>query len=82
MGRGFTGSMIAPRSVVRVGDDLLMACPICTQLDRDERLLEEAVEEIRETRRYALSEEKRAAVEAEELMLAELLARIVERRAA
>ncbi|HWQ01998.1 MAG TPA: hypothetical protein VN449_07760 [Gaiellaceae bacterium] len=59
-----------------------MPCPPCTRLDRDEQLVSEAVEEIRETRRYALTPEEREAVEEEERMLAHLLARIVERRAA
>jgi len=59
-----------------------MSCPTCARLDRDERLLSEAVEEIRETRRFALSEEERKAIEREEAMLAHLLDRILEHRAA
>jgi hypothetical protein len=59
-----------------------MACPTCTQLHRDERLLSEAVEDCREGLRYALDEEERAAIEAEERLLATLLARIEEQRAA
>jgi hypothetical protein len=58
-----------------------MACPICTQLDRDEALLTEAVEGCRDTLRYSLTPEEREAVEEEERLLAHLLARIVERRA-
>jgi hypothetical protein len=58
-----------------------VACPTCTRLDRDERLLQEAVEERVEVLRYALPEDVRAAVEDEERMLAALLARIEERRA-
>jgi len=58
------------------------ACPTCDRIARDERLLTEAVEEIRETRRYVLSPEEREAVEAEERMVAHLLDRIIEHRAA
>jgi hypothetical protein len=59
-----------------------MSCPTCARLDRDEELLRLAVEEREEALRYALTPEERAAVEAEERMLAVLLERIVERRAA
>ena len=59
-----------------------MTCPLCTQLDRDERLLSEAVDDCRAARRYDLTPEEREAVEAEERMLADLLQRIIERKAA
>ena len=59
-----------------------MACPTCERIARDDRLLTEAVEDCAETRRYALTEEEREAVEAEERLLADLLARIIERHAA
>jgi hypothetical protein len=59
-----------------------MSCPTCNQLDRDEQLVREAVEERRETLRYTLSEEEREAIREEEQMLAHLLDRIIERRAA
>jgi hypothetical protein len=59
-----------------------MACPTCQRLDRDERLLSEAVEDCAATRRYVLTEEERIAIEEEERMLATLLARIWEKRAA
>ena len=69
--------------VVRWDDnDGVMACSACAQLDRDERLLEEAVEDCRDSLRLALTPEEREAVEAEEALLAQLLARIIERRAA
>lgn len=59
-----------------------MACPACTRLDRDEALLRDAVQERTEALRFALPEDVRAEVEAEERLLAALLARIEERRAA
>jgi hypothetical protein len=72
-----------PRNVVPLGDNGdVMTCPACDRIARDERLLKEAVEEIRETRRYVLTAKEREAVEAEERMLAHLLDRIIERRAA
>jgi hypothetical protein len=59
-----------------------MTCPTCERIARDERLLSEAVEDCREGLRYALTPKEREAVEAEERMLAALLDRILERRAA
>ena len=59
-----------------------MACPTCTRLDRDEALLRDAVEERVEVLRWALPEDVRSEVEEEERLLAALLARIEERRAA
>jgi hypothetical protein len=59
-----------------------MACPTCTRFDRDEQLVREAVEERRETLRYTLSEEEREAILEEEQLLAHLLDRIIEKRAA
>jgi hypothetical protein len=57
-----------------------MACPACRQLDRDERLVREAVEERREGLRYALTDDDRRAVEVEEEELTALLQRMIERR--
>lgn len=59
-----------------------MACPTCTRLDRDEALLRDAVQEREELLRFGLPEDVRSEVEEEERMLAALLARIEERRAA
>jgi hypothetical protein len=59
-----------------------MSCPTCQRLDRDEALLRDAVEERREGLRYALTEQEREAIESEERLLAHLLDRIIERRAA
>jgi hypothetical protein len=78
-----TASPKIPAHVVSDGDNVgVMSCPMCAQYDRDERLLSEAMDECAETRRYVLSEEEREAVEQEERLLADLLARILERRAA
>jgi hypothetical protein len=57
-----------------------MACPTCTRLDRDEALLRDAVQEPAEALRFHLPEDVRAAVEAEERLLAALLARIEEHK--
>jgi len=59
-----------------------MSCPTCERIDRDERLLSEAVEEIRDSLRYALTPNEREAIEREEQLLALLLDRIIEKRAA
>jgi NMD protein affecting ribosome stability and mRNA decay len=60
-----------------------MACPTCTRLERDEALLRDAVQERAEALRFELPEELRAEVEEEEeRLLATLVARIEERRAA
>jgi hypothetical protein len=59
-----------------------MSCPTCTRFDRDEQLVRNAVEERRETLRYVLNKEEREAIEREERLLAHLLDRIIERRAA
>lgn len=59
-----------------------MPCPICTRMERDESLIRSAVEERTETLRFALPEDVRLEVEAEERLLALLLRRIEERRAA
>jgi hypothetical protein len=63
------------------GDNRDVSCPTCTRLDRDEAFVSEAIEEGCETLRYALAPEERAAVE-EERILAALLSRIIEPRAA
>jgi hypothetical protein len=69
--------------VVPRGDNVeAMSCPVCDRLDRDEQLLSEAIEERRETLRYALSEDEREEIAIEEAALAALLQRIIERRAA
>jgi hypothetical protein len=60
-----------------------MACPTCTRLERDEALLRDAVQERAEALRVELPEELRAEVEEEEeRLLATLVARIEQRRAA
>jgi hypothetical protein len=59
-----------------------MSCPTCTQLDRDEVLISEAIEERREALRAALDPELRDEVAIEEAELAALLQKILERRAA
>jgi hypothetical protein len=60
-----------------------MACPTCTRLERDEALLRDAVQERAEALCFELPEELRAEVEEEEeRLLATLVARIEERRAA
>jgi hypothetical protein len=59
-----------------------MACPVCERITRDEALLRDAVQERAEALRLALPEDVRLAVEDEERLLAALLARIWERRAA
>ena len=46
------------------------------KLDRDERLVERELADVRETRRYLLTQEERQAVEAEARFLASLLERI------
>jgi hypothetical protein len=43
-----------------------MTCLACSRLDRDEALISEAIEECRETLRFALSEEEREAILEEE----------------
>jgi hypothetical protein len=58
-----------------------VACPTCTRLNRDEAILRDAVQERTEALRFELPEDVRAEVEAEERLLAALLARIEERRA-
>jgi hypothetical protein len=73
---------VTPRFVVSDGDNTAMTCPTCTRLDRDEALLRDAVREREEALRFELPEDVRAAVEEEERLLATLLARIEERRAA
>jgi hypothetical protein len=60
----------------------VMACPTCSRLDRDEALLRDAVDERVEVLRFELPEDVREAVLEEERLLATLLARIEERRAA
>jgi hypothetical protein len=60
-----------------------MACPTCTRLERDEALLRDAVQERAEALRVELPEELLAEVEEEEeRLLATLVARIEQRRAA
>jgi hypothetical protein len=68
-------------AVVGLGDNVGVS-PICTRLERDEQLLRDAVQERVEALRFELPEDIRAEVEAEERLLAALLARIEERRAA
>ncbi len=68
--------------VVFAGDNTAMPCPTCTRLDRDEALLRDAVDERVEVLRFELPEDVREAVLKEERLLATLLARIEERRAA
>ena len=59
-----------------------MACPTCSRLDRDEAVLRDAVQERAEALRLNLPEQIRSEVEEEERLLAALLARIEEERAA
>jgi hypothetical protein len=68
--------------VVPCGDNVGVSCPTCTRLDRDEALLRDAVQERAEALRFALPEDVRMAVEDEERLLATLLAKIEELRAA
>jgi hypothetical protein len=51
-------------------------CEWARKLDRDERLVERELADVRETRRYLLTQEERQAVEAEARFLASLLERI------
>ncbi len=48
-------------------------CEWARKLDRDERLVERELADVRETRRYLLTQEERQAVEAEARFLASLL---------
>jgi hypothetical protein len=59
-----------------------MACPACTQLKRDERLIPSAIAERQESLRAALDPEFREEIAGEEEELAAIVQRIVERRAA
>jgi hypothetical protein len=58
------------RFVASDGDNVGVACPTCTRLERDEALLRDAVQEREETLRFDLPEDVRAEVEDEERLLA------------
>jgi hypothetical protein len=73
----------APLDVVLLGDNVaVMACPTCDRIARDEKLLRDAVQEHEALLRHALPEDVRAEVEEEEKLLAALLVKIEQARAA